>query len=91
MREKYSIADARYNFPTLVRGAEMGNVVSLTRRGKEVAVLIGHRHYEQLASNYQGFSESYRNFAVNVDLENLDIKPERLFSISGRGLPEPAG
>ena len=91
MREKYSIADARHNFPTLVREAELGNVVSLTRRGKEVAVLIGQRHYEQLASNHQGFPECYRNFAVNVDLENLNIKPERLFSISGRGVPERTG
>ncbi len=88
MTEKYSIADARHNFPTLVREAENGNVIGLTRRGRLVAMLIGERHYEQLASNYQGFAESYRNFAVNVNLANLDIEPDRLFSLSRKEPPE---
>ena len=88
MTEKYSIADARHSFPTLVREAENGKVIGLTRRGSLVAMLIGERHYEQLASNYQGFAESYRNFAVNVNLANLDIEPDRLFSIARKDLPE---
>ena len=86
--ENYSIADARYNFPRLVREAENGKVVGLTRRGRLAAMLIGQRHYEQLASNYQGFAESYRSFALNMDLANLDIDPERLFSVSRKDLPE---
>ena len=87
MTEKYSIAEARHNFPTLVREAENGKVIGLTRRGSPVAMLIGKQHYEQLASNYQGFAESYRNFALNVDLANLDIEPNRLFSMSRKDLP----
>ena len=82
MTERYSIADARRNFPKLVHEAEHGKVVGLTRRGELVAMLIGGRHYEQLSSNYRGFAETYRSFAINVDLENLDIEPDRLFSIS---------
>ena len=88
MTENYSIADARHNFPTLVRAAENGKVVGLTRRGRLVAMLIGQRHYEQLASNYQGFAESYRSFSVNVDLGKLDMDPDRLFTISRKDLPE---
>lgn len=88
MIENYSIADARYNFPTLVREAENGKVVGLTRRGRLVAMLIGQHHYEQLAANYQGFAEAFRNFSVNFDLANLDIDPERLFSTSRRNLPD---
>ena len=88
MTENYSIADARHNFPTLVREAENGKVVGLTRRGRPVAMLIGQRHYEQLASNYQGFAESYRSFAVNVDLGKLDIDLDRLFTVSRKDLPE---
>ena len=88
MTEKYSIADARHNFPALVREAENGKVVGLTRRGKLVAMLIGERLYEQLATSYQGFAESYRNFAVNVNLSNLDIEPDRLFSLSRKEPPE---
>ena len=79
MTERYSIADARYNFPKLVREAELGKIVELTRRGELVAILIGHRHFEQLSSNNRGFAETYRNFAENVNLVNLNIEPDRLF------------
>lgn len=82
MAEKYSIADARCNFPKLVREAEHGKIVELTRRGELVAMLIGRRHFEHLSSNYRGFAETYRNFALNVNLENLDIEPDRLFPVS---------
>ena len=79
MAERFSIADARYNFPTLIREAEHGKIVELTRRGELVAMIIGRRHFEQLSSNYRGFAETYRNFAVNVDLAKLNIDPDRLF------------
>ena len=82
MAERYSIADARYNFPKLIREAEHGKVVELTRRGELVAMIIGRRHFEQLSSNSQGFAETYRNFAANVGLANLNIEPDRLFPIS---------
>ena len=82
MTERYSIADARYNFPRLVREAEYGKIVELTRRGEPVAVIIGRRHFEQLSLNYRGFTEVYRNFAINAGLANLNIEPDRLFSTS---------
>ena len=91
MSEKYSIADARHNFPKLVHEAEYGKVVELTRRGELVAMLIGRRHFEQLSSNYHGFTETYRNFAINVDLENLDIEPGRLFLVSRKDKQERQG
>ncbi len=82
MIERYSIADARYNFPNLVREAEHGKIVELTRRGELVAMIIGRRHFEQLSSYYGGFAETYRHFTINVDLANLNLNPERLFSLS---------
>ena len=88
MAERYSIADARYNFPKLVHVAEHGKIVELTRRGELVAMLIGRRHFEQLSSKYRGFAETYRSFAINVDLGNLDIEPDRLFPISRKDIQE---
>ena len=88
MAERYSIADARYNFPKLVHEAEHGKIVELTRRGELVAMLIGRRHYEQLSSTFLGFAETYRSFAINVDLGNIDIEPDRLFSISRKDKQE---
>lgn len=40
MSKTYSIAQARNQLPSLVRAAERGAAVELTRRGEKVAVLV---------------------------------------------------
>ena len=75
-----SIADARTNLPGLVREAESGRAVELTRRGKPVAVMIGFREYERLTSAHRGFAEAYDEFRRGVDLESLDLDPGELFA-----------
>ena len=47
MGKRQSIAEARNNLPTLVREAESGKPVELSRRGESVAVLIS-RNLRQL-------------------------------------------
>ncbi len=79
MTEQHSIAEARRNLPTLVRGAENGKTVELTRRGEPVAVLIGHREFERLTSHRQGFSAAWRGFAESVELADLALDPDELF------------
>ncbi|MDE0144698.1 MAG: type II toxin-antitoxin system prevent-host-death family antitoxin [Nitrospira sp.] len=56
--ERYSITQARQNLSRLVRETERGKAVALTRRGEPVAMLIGRRRFEQLASNHSGFTEA---------------------------------
>lgn len=80
MTERYSIAEARRNLPKLVHEAERGKAVELTRRGEPVAMLVSHRRFKQLTSNYSGFAEAYRTFAASVDLVKLDLNPDQLFS-----------
>lgn len=80
MAKQHSIAEARNSLPSLVRAAESGKAVELTRRGRPVAVLIGRRQYERLTMKYRGFSESYEEFTQEVDLEELAIDPDELFA-----------
>ena len=80
MTDKHSIAEARSNLPRLVREAEHGKTVELTRRGEPVAVLIGHRQFERLTSNYRSFNDAYRGFKKEFDLANLAIDPDELFA-----------
>lgn len=80
MTERYSIAEARRNLPRLVHEAERGKIVELTRRGEPMAMLIGRRRFEQLASKHSSFAEAYRNFAESVDLGKLNLDPDQLFS-----------
>jgi prevent-host-death family protein len=79
MSKQHSIADARSNLPQLVREAESGSAIELTRRGESVAVLIGRKQYERLASRSQGFSEAWDAFVQDVDLSDLAIDPDEIF------------
>ena len=80
MAKKHSIAEARDSLPSLVRAAESGKAIELTRRGEPVAVLIGRRQYERLTLQYRGFSETYGDFTREFDLEELAIDPDELFA-----------
>jgi prevent-host-death family protein len=80
MAPRQSIADARKSLPALVRQAESGKAVELTRRGEPVAVLIGHRQFTRLTATRRGFSQAYQEFLENVDLKTLAVDPEEVFA-----------
>jgi prevent-host-death family protein len=72
--------EARNNLPRLVREAERGKAVELTRRGEAVAVLIGRRQYERLTGQYRSFADAYEQFSKDVDLAELAIDPNEVFA-----------
>ena len=78
--DRHSIADARRNLPSLVRDAENGKAVELTRRGEPVAVLLGRPSFERLTSGRRGFANAYREFANAIDLSELALDPDELFA-----------
>ena len=80
MAKRQSIAEARTNLPSLVREAESGKAVELTRRGEPVAVLIGRQEYVRLASRYRRFSEAYADFTRDINLKDLAINPNEVFA-----------
>ena len=80
MHDRYSITEARRNLPKLVREAEDGATVELTRRGNLVAVLIGQRHFERLKARRRGFAQAYDEFISMEDLTELALDPDRLFA-----------
>ena len=80
MTEKYSITEARRNLPRLIREAEHGKTVELTRRGETVAVMVGHRKFERLVAGRRSFAEAYREFKKTVDLAKLNLNPDEIFA-----------
>lgn len=80
MTRQHSISEARKDLSSLVREAESGKAVQLTRRGEPVAVLLGRRQYERLTSYRPRFSQAYEDFAREVDLEELALDPDELFA-----------
>lgn len=80
MGKRHSIAEARSNLPKLVREAESGKPVELTRRGESVAVLLGRKDYDRLVSSSRRFSEAWDDFSGKVDLSEIAIDPDEIFA-----------
>lgn len=80
MPKQHSIAEARSNLPKLVREAESGEPIELTRRGERVAVLIGRKQYERLAAKSRRFSDAWDEFTRDVELTELEIDPDEIFT-----------
>ena len=76
---EYSIAQAKNHLPRLIREAEAGHDVRLTRRGKSVATLIGAERYEALTSSKRSFWEAYESFRREYDLAELAIDVEEVY------------
>lgn len=78
MSKRVSIAAARDNLPALVRSAEQGQQVELTRRGKLVAVLVSSHEYEKLTAGPRDLWAAIQKFRSEHDLSELDA--EEVFS-----------
>ena len=80
MAKKHSIADARSNLPQLIRDAEAGEAVELTRRGEGVAVLIGLKQYQRFLARSRTFSEALNDFRREFSVADLNIDPDEVFA-----------
>ena len=80
MKNRYSITDARRNLSAIIREAENGKEIELTRRGEPVAMLIGIRAFKQLKSIQGDFATAYQEFRETENLDNLDLNPDELYA-----------
>lgn len=72
--KQYSIAEGRSDFPTLVKEAEAGFEVKLTRRGKPVAVLVSLGTWERLRGERPPFARAYRDFLSRHALDEVGLE-----------------
>ncbi|MEK7866709.1 MAG: type II toxin-antitoxin system Phd/YefM family antitoxin [Planctomycetota bacterium] len=73
MARQYSIAEARDRFPAIVRDAEKGAPIQITRHGRPVAVIVSVTRYERLKSRRPDFWATLQRFRASHDLRALDI------------------
>jgi prevent-host-death family protein len=73
MAQRYSIAEARSQLPTIVDEAEAGHAIELTRRGKPVAVVVSSRQYDRLRHNRPRFGEAYKTFLEKYSLDEVGL------------------
>lgn len=71
--ESYSIASARSNLPSIVHDVERGAPVTLTRRGRPVAMIVSISEYERMARGRTDLWEAIDSFRSSNDLDDLDI------------------
>ena len=77
MAEKtYSVAEARQNFARLIRSAERGKAIELTRRGESVAVLLSASEYLALIGQRPSFVEALTRLRERIQVEELEIGDE---------------
>lgn len=77
MAEKsYSVAEARQNLARLIRAAEHGRAVRITRRGEPVAVLLSASEYLALSGETRSFVEAIGAIRDRLEVERLGIGHE---------------
>jgi prevent-host-death family protein len=73
MNKRYSIAEARDHLSELVHEAEADGPVTLTRRGRPVAVVVAQEEYQRLRDTRPGFWDGTLAFRASVDLSELAV------------------
>jgi prevent-host-death family protein len=75
MTKEYSVSEAKAKLPGLVREAERGARLRLTRRGKVVAVVLGAHDYARLERRAPGFTAALEAFKKKRGIQGIDIDP----------------
>jgi len=70
----YSIAEARTHLPRIIREAENGGAVHLTRQGNPVAVILSESEYAALKRGKQvSTRQALLEFLGNKELRQVDV------------------
>lgn len=79
MDKTYSIAEARNDLSGVVREAEAGRPVTLSRRGRPVAVVVSAEAFSRLAGRHCSLAEAIDGFRheYSRDLDNGEWAPPR--------------
>ena len=73
---KVSVAEARQNFARLIRRAQQGKAIEITRRGESVAVLLSASEYLSLTGERPSFAEAIDRIRKRLDVNELGIGDE---------------
>ncbi|MCC8997920.1 MAG: type II toxin-antitoxin system Phd/YefM family antitoxin [Candidatus Contendobacter sp.] len=81
MLRKCSIVEARQSLGSLIENLEAGEHITLTRRGKAVAILLSPDHYARLAGEHRRswwqVIEQFRQQGDGVVLDDQEVESWR--------------
>jgi prevent-host-death family protein len=73
---KVSVAEARQNFARLIKRAQQGRAIEITRRGEPVAVLRSAAEYLMLTGERPSFVEAIEQVRDRLGVDGLEIGDE---------------
>lgn len=76
----YSVSEAKASLSRLIREAEAGQEVRVTRRGLPVAVLLSTQKYDELKAGRPSFTERYQAFRQELELDAVELEPNEIFA-----------
>ena len=91
MPRQIPLSKARDHLPALIRDAESGDTIQLTRRGQPVAVLLSNEEYARLRQGHQenGFFEALLDFRQNHRLDRDDADAGEWDNLRDRSTGRP--
>lgn len=84
MAKRYSIAEIRNRLSEVVHEAEGGEEITLTRRGKPVAVLLSRQRFTRLQGKSTGFWSAYQGFRKMLGFKQLEISRDDFAGLRDR-------
>jgi len=72
MENQYSLAEARNHFSKIIRSVEKSGPITITNRGKPVAVLLSENEYEHLLHRKIGFWDALETYKAHVETLGLE-------------------
>jgi prevent-host-death family protein len=70
---KVSVAEARQHFARLIKRAQQGKTIEITRRGEPVAVLLSAAEYSAITGERASFMDATRQVRERLGVDDLDI------------------
>lgn len=83
--QSVSIAQARSGLPRLIREAEAGGAVEITRRGRPVAVLVSAETYRRLTAGSPSFAGCLDAFLAEARTDEVGLDRDEFLDLRDRG------
>jgi prevent-host-death family protein len=89
---KVSVAEARQHFARLIKRAQQGKTIEITRRGEPVAVLLSASEYSAITGERSSFIDAMRQVRERLGVDELEIGDAEFEGLCeespGREIPE---
>ncbi len=70
---KVSVAEARQHFARLIKRAQQGKTIEITRRGEPVAVLLSASEYSAITGERSSFMDAMWQVRERLGVDELEI------------------